>query len=184
VRRVGWWIQRTLNSWRGWVATGGDDVEQEWVEVGATQGWRGEDLYTYYTAHGFDRGEAYGENKITAITPVLGTTHRFSAFWDGTGTWYWVAIDGTAYGDWGNHLPYSNEYQIGFEATCGNDERTKVNRTYVSENQFRRATGSLAWTTPDNGNIMSLTAGGIGWCNQPVTFRYWLRSDIDTSVCA
>ena len=72
---------------------------------------------------------------------------------------------------------------MGFETTCG--QTAKVNRTYVSENQWRR-TSDHVWlngSSATNHSINGSVGGGFAWCSYPLTFRYFLHSDLDQTIC-
>jgi len=157
------------------------DTSQDWVELGATQGWQGQNIYTYYTAQGSASG-GYSEQRITAITPSYGTTHRFAAFQRLGLPEYWASIDSNGYWSWPGKSPNTVAYLGGHETTCG--EQAKVNRTYVSENEFRRLSDGV-WVSAANGQLNSPQGyGSIAWCSSPVTFRHWMRSDLDPSLCS
>jgi hypothetical protein len=167
-----------------WVGTDNHASNQDWVEVGATQGWHGQNIYTYFTVEGLFGGiDSYTETRITAITPTYGTTHRFSGFRNANGTDYWAAIDGTGYVSWTNHHAPTNSWTMGYETTCG--ESAQVNRTNAIENQYRIQATST-WTNASSSTVGSVApglGGGFAWCSYPLTFRYFLRSDLDQTIC-
>jgi hypothetical protein len=188
-----YWIARTLSAtdWAAggfasevlWVGTDNDQADTSWVEVGATHGWQGQSLYVFYTARALNGG-GYAEYRFLSQTPVVGQAYTFSVFRATTPGIYSAQIYSgsvTSTRSWSGHNLYTVNYSGGLEATCNN---SRVDRTYVSLNNFRRNSNGL-WYTPSNGTLVdSATVGGIAWCTSPKWFRYYLNSQIPINVCA
>jgi hypothetical protein len=122
-----------------WVGTTGQSViavNGDFVEVGATNGWQGQDLTTFYSAE--VDNDIYQEARLVGAGALdTGTQYTFRVVNDGGGL-YRAQVDGPSSSGsvvWGGHYPYSIDYAGGLEATCHNN---KVNATYVSNNKFRR----------------------------------------------
>jgi hypothetical protein len=167
-----------------WVGTDGDQADTTWVEIGWTKGWELTNTYQLYNAHGMLGGDIFDEDAWQA-PPPLGTTVTFTvrdyssviahsyiaeATWGGStyrGEW-WTGHDGPTVDTSG-----------GLEATCGT---SRVDRTYVSLNQYQSNAGT--WTNVTQGTLHDLASvGGTAWCVSPRTFRYWLNSQIDQTLC-
>jgi hypothetical protein len=169
-----------------WVGTNGQSSKHSnyFVEVGVTQGYDGKNVYTYYTA-AIDGGGGFAEERITDITPTKGTLHRFSVFRrdPALGPGYWAAIDGIGYFLWEDNSGSSNDWSMGYEITCG--EAARINRTNVSLNQFRRMSDGV-WHDATSAEVESdagSIGGGFAWCSYPTNFRYYIRSELDPTVC-
>jgi hypothetical protein len=168
-----------------WVGTGDEDPSVDWVEVGATQGWEGQNLYELYTAHGHQSGAIYDENHYATVPP-LGTSVTFTARnYNSTVPNSYIAEVSwsSGYGSmvWLGHVDGTIAWAGGSEATCRNNE---VDRTYVSLNQY--LSNGLTWITPAIGGLWTFNGApaASAWCSQPVTFRYWQNSSIPTNVCS
>jgi hypothetical protein len=179
-----------------WVGANGRDPQRTWVEVGVLAGSQNADLlnhWTYYTARGINcSGGFCGSYAAINFTemgqPALGTTHMFSAYYNGSTT-FRVNIDGANHYSWPSVRGPTIEYDVGFEAICASSCQgagtDTVSRTFVSRLQSRRARDG-AWITSDHGNLHSFGAtsgSGIQWCAQYFSFRDWLNYSGDTSSC-
>ena len=189
------WTLRTLSAvdWSSggfasqvmWTSTNYKTPDQEWVEVGVTQGWEGSNAYTYYTAHGdyTVSPQVYAEARWTSPLPVVGGSQTFtvvSTSTSGVGTY--TAYVGSAAYSWNHHQPNTSYYAVGLESTC---QDSRVDRTYVSTHSFRNRTTKY-YTLPNSGTIKEVPAGpqGIAWCNSPVQFRFYLNSVLSTGSCS
>ena len=187
------WKLRALDAtdWAGgghtnttvWLTTN-DASGNQWVEVGVTDGYRGENTYTFYSAHRYWTGTMYKYQDVKIGKAAnLGTVVQFKVYWNGS-NFRGDVIDpnGSAGIGWsGNALPAS-AYVIGAEYTCPGTAR--VDRTYTLTNQYRRVVDGL-WVNATNGSLIpSGNANtGILWCTQPVFFRFWVNSQISTTEC-
>lgn len=168
-----------------WVGTNGDQADDSWVEVGVTHGFAGANVWTFYSARAINSA-SYDEYRYTTMTPAVGVAYRFIGRSGTNG--YWGEIQRVSTGAtiskfWsGNATPTVN-YSGGLEATCNTG---RVDRTYVSVNQFRRSSDGV-YVNIDNGTLTDLTTdpdAGTAWCAQPTRFRYWLNSSIDPTLCS
>jgi len=169
-----------------WAGTNNVDELARWVEVGVTHGWQGQNLFTYYSAHGNLATGEYGEARITAVTPVVGNTDNFLV--NLQSTYYGLAYVGSVDGHgliWTTHWGYSKDYQGGLEATCNS---SRVDRVYVQSSQRHRSAG--VWISPSSGTLNGFTqpagqpvTGTVAWCGLP-KFRYAMNSAIDPNVCS
>jgi hypothetical protein len=155
-----------------------------WVEVGVTHGFGGQSLFRYYTARQTTAGPgSYLEAAFTTKFPSVGNQVTFSVYSSAGGIYNASVTDTaeTATRSWTGHQPFTIEYSGGLEVTCTNTAR--VDRTFVDVNQFRRAS-DLVWVDINSGSLVDQDAnGGIAWCTQPRTFRYYHRSATDPSQC-
>ncbi len=167
-----------------WVGTDNAAADWHWVEVGVTDGFDGQDVYVFYTAHGRSGGIVYDERMYTSQTPAIGTQYTFSVYETVTGTSYNATIKGpsvTSTLGWGNHARPTVEWSGGLEALCLGD---RVDKVYITVSQYRRnsdnvwVNASNGYMTRDNGN------GGIEWCLHYTKFRYWLNSVLDPRFCS
>ncbi|MFY9580444.1 MAG: hypothetical protein WAQ33_14105 [Gaiellaceae bacterium] len=165
-----------------WVGTDNSPVTFTWVEIGATQGFHSQNVYTYYTADAIRYPYAYHDLRITSQTPSYGVTHTFIGTASFPAAGFFMLIDNNQFYEWYGHSQPVPEYAVGFETTCG--ESAQVNRTFVS-NLYTRRYSDYAWIQSDHGSLESAgSAGYIAWCSQPYSFRHWLNTTIDSSICA
>jgi len=162
-----------------WVGTNSDPTHEYpnvWVEVGVTNGWEGQDVYTYYAVMGNDDYGEYAEGRITSITPQVGTTHTFSGYSIPGPSLYIVSVDTTTI-TFSPHAPNTMWVQGGLESTCDN---SRVDNTYVSSVKYRRKSDAV-WRNATQGTLGKIPANGVGvvaWCTSPTKFRYSLHSQI------
>jgi hypothetical protein len=160
-----------------WVGTNGISHSQVWVEVGATDGWQGQNITTFYTASSDSTG-ARSEARISAFPVQLGTTYTFTIEPSATAGFYSAKVSNgslTSSSGWNNHSPGVRDYAGGLESTCGT---SRIDNTYISANQFRR-TDNGVWTNPTVGTKTNTgLPGTVDWCVQPRTFHYALNNQI------
>jgi hypothetical protein len=167
-----------------WVGTDGDQADGTWVEIGWTKGWELTNTYQLYSASGFLGGNVFDEDYF-ASPPALGTTVTFTVrdyssviadSYIAEATWGTQSYRGEW---WDGHGGPTVDTSGGLEATCGT---SRVDRTYVSLNQYQ--TGGGTWTNVTQGTLHDqASVGGTAWCVSPRTFRYWLNSQIDQTLC-
>lgn len=160
-----------------WVGTNNSSPSVRWVEAGITQGWEGSNILTLYTAHGDTIAGTYAEHRWSTPSVSLGSSYTFAGFYNATNQ-YRTTVNppnGNSW-DWSGHTSGTGEWAGGSESTCG--PPSKVSKTYVSLNQYRRASDHV-YVTTSVGSLFDLSPnGGSAWCSSPVTFRYWMN---DTS---
>jgi hypothetical protein len=167
-----------------WVGTNGQQADTQWVEVGATDGWEGQNVTVFYSAHGI--GQVFDEQMYTVPTPVVGTQYTFKVeSYSSLPNSYiaWVEWGGTHHAGiyWTGHAPNTVDFSGGLESTC---DTSRIDRTYVSSTMFRNK-ATQAYVSINNGTLVDQSsAGGIAWCTQPTKFRYYLHSAIDQTVCS
>jgi len=165
-----------------WVGTDDRQADDAWVEVGFTHGWQGSNVTTFYTARR-KTDNTYTEWRFTGMDTSVNRLWTFSAYYVATSSYYAVIADGitTNYKVWSGHGRDTVDYSGGSEATC---DTSQINRTFVEYNRFRRKSDGT-YVNIDNGTKQDqAVSGGIAWCNQPLTFRYWENSSIATGLCS
>jgi hypothetical protein len=169
-----------------WLGTNGN-IANTWVEVGATKGWKGANLYRFYAAHRYLSGGTYyySDYLIGGVLPVIGHEAKFEVATSGTS--YVARVTDTTTGStdayfFGNHAGPQDEWNVGAEYTCPTQSR--IDKTYVYLNAYRRASDG-AWLSASSGSLVKSGNSGTGmaWCISPVTFRFWVHSGIPTSGC-
>jgi hypothetical protein len=189
------WITRALSAtdWASggfasevlWVGTDDGQADKDWVEVGATKGWHGANVYRLYTAHGRSSLGIYDENDFGAA-PALGTAVMFTVrnFNATVPNSYIAEVSwgASSYASmvWTGHGAGTVDFSGGLEATC---HTSRIDRTHVSVNQFRSNGGT--WISPSVGDLVNTgPPSAIAWCIRPISFRYWQNSGIPTNVCS
>jgi hypothetical protein len=166
-----------------WAGTDNRQANDAWVEVGVTHGFGGQSVYRFYSARQTDSG-VYNEAIFVTKFPQVGSIYTFSVYSSAGGIYNATVTDtsgGSATRSWTGHQPFTVNYSGGSEVTCATN---RVDRTFVSLNQFRRA-ADLVWVNINNGSLGGVDPNGfVAWCVQPRTFRYGHRSVIDPSICA
>jgi hypothetical protein len=164
-----------------WVAANGQPSTVTWAEIGVTQGWQGQNVYTYYTARGINYPQLYNELRIATPTPVSGDSHPFAAYHSVDGG-YRVLIDGSSQYKWPSLNSPTVDFTVGMETTCGYD--AIINRTNVVQAWWRYGP-SATWNWVTTGSFYSVGSyGSIEWCRQPDAYKYHLRSQLDPSICS
>jgi hypothetical protein len=180
------WVARALTasdwaaSYQGfaaqvlWVGTNNSSPSVRWVEAGITQGWEGSNILTLYTAHGDTIAHVYDEHRWTTPSVSLGSSYTFAGFYNAINQYRTTvnAPNGNSW-DWSGHTSGTGEWAGGSESTCGSP--SKVSNTYVSLNQYRRASDHVYVTTSVGSLVDNSPNGGSAWCSSPVTFRYWMN---------
>jgi hypothetical protein len=166
-----------------WVGTDGD-ISSFWVEVGVTDGYHGQNLYTYYMAYAWPPNN-YIDYRIGGIAPVLGHVPQLRVFWVSGTVWRAEVYDPpntTGISVSGNDFPV-DEWHVGAEYTCPNDDQ--INKTYIVTNQFRRKSDG-SWLNAPNGSLSPSgnPGAGIFWCSSPRTARFYLHSSIPVTGCS
>lgn len=189
-----WWRYRRLeaddwNAWYEgfasqvlWVGTNGQQADDVFVEVGITHGYKGQNIRTAYSAHRSSSG-TYVEARFN-FSLILDKNYRFTVepsslpdrynakIWDGSST-YTLG--------WNGHTAPVVNYSGGPEATC---HTSQINRTYVSVNNYRRLSDG-SFLQINNGTLVTFPLGAsLFWCDQPVTFRYYLNPSNSPNDCA
>jgi hypothetical protein len=177
-----------------WAGTNGEPVHGDtirWVEVGTTDGWKGSNVTTFYSAHGAVVNGVrtmYDEYRFTGLTPsaTVDTTFTVVSATPSVGFYGKVTANGTTLSKyWTGHSGKTVQYQAGLEVTCST---SRVDRVYVSSSQYRHApTG--AYVTSPSGILDRFTdppggplSGAVAWCTSP-KFRYSMNSAIDPAPC-
>jgi hypothetical protein len=161
-----------------WIGTDGAQASDVWVEMGVTQGWQGQNIYTQYTAHGDIRPspDIYAEHKWPTAT--LGTAYTFAGFHNTSTTYRVTSNPGTVVWDWNGHTGPTVDYDGGLETTCG--PPSKVAKVFVSASYARR-TSDHAYLIGTGAGIADNSAnGGIAWCHTGFDFRYWMNDPNNT----
>jgi hypothetical protein len=145
-----------------------------WVEVGVTQGWQGQNLYTFYTARGDLRvaPPIYDEYRFSTISPIVGQNKTYRLYSNSSGS-YIADISGTMF-VWGSHQPDSKFIEIGIEATCDNG---RVDNYRITGVQLRRKSDK-AWIAINNGALYRDAPVVTEWCAQPTSARTALNSQL------
>jgi hypothetical protein len=165
-----------------WVGTNNTEETLRWVEAGITKGWQGQNIYTAYTAHGdlIKSPPVYAEHRWSSPTITLGNTYTFAGFYNTTNTYRTTVNAPSNSWDWSGHTSGTSSWSGGSESTCGSTG--VVTNTYVSVNQYRRASDHV-YVNTSAGSLFDLSPnGGSAWCVAPRTFRYWLNNS--TSGCS
>jgi hypothetical protein len=160
-----------------WVATNNSGISVRWVEAGITQGWELTNILTLYTAHGdtVANPPVFVEHRWTTPSVTIGASYTFAGFYNATNQYRTTvnAPNGNSW-DWSGHNQGTSVWSGGSESTCG--PPSVVGKTYVSLNQYRRASDHV-YVTPVLGSLFDVSPnGGSAWCTQPSLFRYWMNS--------
>jgi len=160
-----------------WVGTNNTEETLRWVEAGITRGWQGTNVLTAYTAHGdlIHNPPIYAEHKWVTPSITLGNTYTFAGFYNTTNT-YRTTVNGNVNSwDWSGHTSGTSSWSGGSESTCG--PPSVVSNTFVSLNQYRRASDHV-YVNTSVGSLFDVSPNGSSaWCIAPRTFRYWMNDN-------
>lgn len=185
------WVARTLSAtdWAVggfaseviWVGTDNAEADIRWVEVGITHGFAGVNVYTFYTAR--RNGAGYNEARWNTLFPSVGSSYLFTVTPGNAGRYrahITLPNSVVTFHEWSGHNPNTVNYSGGLEATCNN---SRVDRVYVSSHHYRDK-ATAAWRAINNGGLVDQSSeGGIAWCLNPQTYRYFLHSQRDPTLC-
>lgn len=164
-----------------WVGTDNAEADVRWVEVGITHGFAGTNVYTFYTARRNATG--YSEARWNTLFPSVGSSYLFTVTPGNIGRYraHITLPNGTVtFYEWSGHNPNTVDYSGGFEATCNS---SRVDRVYVSSHHYRDK-ATAAWRAINSGSLIDQSSdGGIAWCLNPQTYRYFLHSQRDPTLC-
>jgi hypothetical protein len=130
---------------------GPDMTGTYWVEVGATRGWQGDNILTFYWVCQNASAPYYHEHKVRNLNAAnyVGTTPEFKIV-HGSGNNWNVLIDGT-YADDANDdhsaaTPFSSidHFDVGLESNCSSGKMGAATN-YVNASGLQRRVSSSTW---------------------------------------
>lgn len=111
-----------------WVGTQNDTSDSDWVEVGLTKGWAGDNAtWTMYWA---EATPSYNEYKVTSVSPgATGSTHLYQVQYDSYNKWG-AYIDYTKVGT-SSQATGSMYVSVGSESTSTSNTLTTTYPSYM-----------------------------------------------------